>query len=519
MLFYSLSGYCHPLVFKDLTDEKIATVEQFMRQQGLNHAAIKLSESYNSSCDPLLEYGQLVHIFGTKFAHCPEKFEFVPGEIDCIKKIATHVKKLVDDGTGVKLFKEKRKKQMTAQVFTSSRQTVHTQSHSVLFKELYDCATNCLRSYNVDLAAWSEKCVEIDATGASGSIHCCLCNDDETGIRPKPKRVCYFSSEKRSSYWVISNFKKHLEKVHLLKASRPNKASLKTSTRKSVRKPKVEQNKEQFSIQVSSTATKIESTDLDSLLDTKFEDNNSSIEFLGFEDAHLSMKLSDDSELPLNSQISNQINEMVAAVLINSEKQEAMEFHLKNHPAKFLSIVKTVPDGNCLFSALAHQLWKNKIVHENCKQSKDAHKKMIKDLRSAVVAHILQPENFPSYEYALQERVKELKNKKDAGNSSDRCKLFVRDVLSREGIFGGLETINAVSMMHQVNILVVNECGTCYLIKGSAEKYDRTLLIAYRLMYDDAGDAIYNHYDSVTDMRSEDIFTVADFVINRFKCN
>ena len=69
-----------------MTDDHIATVEQFMRQQALNQAAIKLSESYDSNCEALLDDDDLVQIFGKKYANCPEEFEFLPGEREFIKK-------------------------------------------------------------------------------------------------------------------------------------------------------------------------------------------------------------------------------------------------------------------------------------------------------------------------------------------------------------------------------------------------------------------------------------------------
>lgn len=308
------------------------------------------------------------------------------------------------------------------------------------------------------MAAWSEKCVQIDTTVASGSIHCILCDDTETEIKPKPKRVFYFSSEKRSGFWVLANFKKHLEKVHSLKATRSNKVKPKSAKCKSIRKPKIEPNVNDVSIPKGlSTATKIEDTKHDSLLDTNFVGHDSSIEFISLDDQDSSMTPHEGSELWLHNQISEQITEMVAAVLINSEKQETMEFKLINQPSKFVSVVATVPDGNCLFSALAHQLWKIKINYGHHTRSEGEHEKMTKKLRSAVVEHILQPENYPLYEPTLQETVSALKIQNDVDDLTAKCKSFVRNVLSREREWGGLETINAVSMMHRVNVLVINE--------------------------------------------------------------
>lgn len=211
---------------------------------------------------------------------------------------------------------------------------------------------------------------------------------------------------------------------------------------------------------------------VDSISETQLVENDSSIELIFVDDQNAEI-----SESWLYTQISEQIREMTAAVLTNSEKQKCMEFELKNQPTKYLSVVQTAPDGNCLFSALAHQLWKNKINHENHKKSKGEHEQMIAKLRSAVVEHILPSENFPMYETFLQDRLSELKDLNTVNDLTAECKLYVRNVLSCEGKWVGMETIKAISFMHRVNVLVINECGTCYLIKGSKERYDLTLLI------------------------------------------
>lgn len=473
-----------------------------MRQQALNQAAIKLSESYDSNCEALLDDDDLVQIFGKKYANCPEEFEFLPGEREFIKKIVAHVKKLVDDGTGEKLFKQKKKKQTKSSRQASPKRSEHTNNRETMLKELYDCATNCLKLHNVDMAAWNEQCVEIQANGTSGSIRCIVCGES--------KRVSYCTSEERSSFWALSNFKKHLKNKHNLK-SKPNEAKPKSTDRKSNRKSKsVKKLKiEPSVINITTTTDDSVLQNIDGIDSTqRFDGNSSSIQIIMSDDENRT------TEPWLCNQISEQITQMVGAVLINGEKQEQMEYQLKNESPKYLSVIPTARDGNCLFSALAHQLWKNKI---NRNQTKNEHEKMIKDLRSTVVEHILQPDNFPLYERFLHDRVSELKNIKDAETISDKCKLFVRQNLSREGSWGGMETIRAVSVLHRVNVLVINEFGTSYLIKGTAEKYDRTILIAYRMSYDDAGECCYNHYDSISDMGSDDMFSVADAALYKFK--
>lgn len=173
-------------------------------------------------------------------------------------------------------------------------------------------------------------------------------------------------------------------------------------------------------------------------------------------------------------------------------------------------MVTTRGDGNCLFSALAHQLFGNAI-------SSKKHEDETKKLRSAVVNHILLPENFSLFEFALQERVKEIKNEDSITDFTTECKLYVRHVLSRSGKFGGLESIKAVSDMYKVNVLVFDGNDSCHIIRGSAKNYNRTILIAYRLTNNATGEKNRMHYDSISDIDSKSIFASADTIINKWK--
>lgn len=87
--------------------------------------------------------------------------------------------------------------------------------------------------------------------------------------------------------------------------------------------------------------------------------------------------------------------------------------------------------------------------------------------------------------------------------------MFIRFGLANKQ-WGGLETLKAVSNKFNVNVVIVNEFGSCHMVTG-ANNYLRTLLIAYRLN----NASVYDHYDSVNDMDSETIFSSAEFIINK----
>lgn len=73
-------GFSHPLAFKNIDDEHIDKVEQFIK--------FKLHDELKSKCD----------LFGQMFADNPTQFEFLPGERLLIKELVAHVLEVVDSG-------------------------------------------------------------------------------------------------------------------------------------------------------------------------------------------------------------------------------------------------------------------------------------------------------------------------------------------------------------------------------------------------------------------------------------
>lgn len=131
----------------------------------------------------------------------------------------------------------------------------------------------------------------------------------------------------------------------------------------------------------------------------------------------------------------------------------------------------------------------------------------MKDLRASVVDYILKPENFPSFEHTLKDRVYEIKSKDDIEDMTTECKLFVRYGLSKDKCWGGYEFIVAASKIHHVNIFVFNENGDFYLSNRGTGIYSKTIALAFRLNYFKNA---YNHYDSVCDIDSNLLYTVAE---------
>lgn len=178
MFFHSISGFNDALIFKDLTDADIAKIEKYMRECALDEIATALSESFDVNCDALVDEKQMIEIFGEKYAACPEKFEFLPGEIKLLKTLASHVKNLVDgngENTGLAQFNSKKKKKKKnlmlnriAKCRTQKPTTTKT-SRLPTTKQLFERLLFCLNSFDITVDGWTEHLVEVDPSGSKGS--------------------------------------------------------------------------------------------------------------------------------------------------------------------------------------------------------------------------------------------------------------------------------------------------------------------------------------------------------------
>lgn len=87
-------------------------------------------------------------------------------------------------------------------------------------------------------------------------------------------------------------------------------------------------------------------------------------------------------------------------------------------------------------------------------------------------------------------------------------KNFLQNELPNESTWGGGESIKAVHEMNGVNILTINENGSCiFSPNGFDKQLTQTVVLAYRI--DERSPNKCNHYDSVVRMEQSDIFDMA----------
>lgn len=85
-------------------------------------------------------------------------------------------------------------------------------------------------------------------------------------------------------------------------------------------------------------------------------------------------------------------------------------------------------DGNCLFNAVAHQLYRLEIGSEQ-------HKALIEKLRMDVVQHI--ENNIPAYEFILKDRIYHKNPEKKITDIEKEIKFFLKTTLSKDNRWGG----------------------------------------------------------------------------------
>lgn len=354
-----------------------------------------------------------------------------------------------------------------------------------------------------------------------GSVRCIIC-DYEKRAKNKPKQV-YYSSGSDYPCWVLSNFANHLKNMHnlIFHELKTNLVELPDKNDDST-ECKPDQLIDRSNANISPNLKSDKSVEC--LNDSGENEQEESVVCLN-DSVKISRKSSQHMEIihDMYTQISHQITVMISAVLKNAESQEKMIFRLDDNAPKQLVVAKVPGDGNCLFSAIAHQLENKRINGKN-------HQAATNKLRTDVVKYIL--DNYSKFSHQLRDRVYELREKNgtaknkakkttdDTENIDTECKLFVKLALSKTSTWGGAETIHAVSEMKQINIVLFNEDGPCYMLTNINANHKRSICIAYRQAWNGDGEVINtvrNHYDSVCDMDSKVLYDAAQLIVSKQK--
>lgn len=213
----------------------------------------------------------------------------------------------------------------------------------------------------------------------NGSIECILCK--RANKKVEPMSVQKKIDENQKIYWILSIFGKHVAKdMSKLK-------KIKTEEHSSLMPPNIaggESPIEEISVQTTDRFSTEEYVVLHHDDEFEIEDDSKynfpvNLEIAPIENNSLSH---DELQLFIYNQICDQIISINGIALKYGEEKVSMTFYIEEKEFT-LQITEIEPDGNCLFGALVHQIFRTKNEEKH-----QANK--IKKLREDVVAYINQ---------------------------------------------------------------------------------------------------------------------------------
>lgn len=510
-----MCGYGHALTFKDLDDSDIASVQEFIRNKTLSIISKDLNESIgeHEECDVLLTDDLLEEYFGSLYKRNTNQFEFRTGDIKLIKQIKIYVEKTIAKD-GMKAFISKRQqskrkainkslnnKQQKIDDLTSVQGTFDPDTISALTSDLFTKIIECCKSYNVnefvDLENVDPSIVSVSVNKGQiyGHVCCVICQSDVNKKNQKPKKISYHSRD-RSQYWVTSNFTTHLKIAHKLRQTDTQHNEENIPTASEIATKDVGENA-------------IAPNDAPAIIANEYDNTNDASVIITNDEALVKPNLSTDQ---LYEQFSHQITTMTATLYTTTPK-ENMQIKLAENDFRTVNVSIVPADGNCLFTSLAHQLFGYRIGSKEMTRA-------CKKLRADVVDHIKK--NYASFEHEIKGRVFENIEKTEHLAEGSELEIqidieketafFINHLLPRNKYWGGSETLKAVSNLYDVNIILFNENDLCYIIHSFGKSHKKTIGVAFRAFNQPAEEQYCqkNHYDSVVDMASSDIYALVE---------
>lgn len=360
-------------------------------------------------------------------------------------------------------------------------------------------------------------------TDEEGKIHasitCVLCDisNKENSFIIRSKHNGKMLSSSGDPYWVLSNYKKHVE-LHVKKKIK-NVSSQSITENKSFdgnvsqqikaddpcdKRLKLNSSNEFENLDES--IEKHVSVEYESSIEDFEQDFNDSIEIDEFTPQENVSLVCADLESQIYTQVSTQIIEMQEICLRNDENQLQMVFFV-NKKNYTLSMAEIPGDGSCLFRAVDHQINKSKL---NSRSQNTA----TTQLRKRVVAHIKKHREL--FEFELMGSVYEKYEKKGiiirGDEIKEECNKYLHYELPLSSCWAGSESISAMSRLYLVNILIIRENGNAYFSNGFDQNLKQTIILAYCTSPTDerkANETEPNHYNSVIQIEPNDIIELS----------
>lgn len=499
---------------KDITENELDEVEIFVKTE-LEQRLLEKCTRSNTEMSAI----EKEHFFGL-YASSAGEFKLLRGERKLLMKIASYLTELyakgdiefktyfeipkrfkfkndITTGAAGLFYGKKCRKQTSYAEYTPDDLMPHIVAK---LKPFFESFKNLkpLRPITQDLV----KIVDLK-NGYRADVICVFCPSNVCDIEVLLKRIAV----QWDGVWNFTNFRKHIVNIH----TKGNKAPPTLETNNSF----------EMEIYDSLKINVGESTANESIISVKKEFSpDMSEQFDEVIDASNIEKLPiqfDDSyaeEKSLRSLMFDQFTEqnirLIESVLRFKEVKKHVSVKIDGRLVNF-DVLKIHGDGNCLFAAFVHQIH---LVRINSNE----HKVFTIELRQKVVNHI--EENFERYIHPIKGRIieeYELKNETAPDITVDACTSFVARLAKPNDCWGGAETIQAVSEIHKVNVVVFNEKGDLYFPRRFDKIYKRTVFLAFRLSQarGKSGRLHHNHYDSVCTIKDESVYKFATFLASK----
>lgn len=506
-------------------DENFDEIEKYVRETLIstihNFDSKEISTSINKA-----------DFFGNINLYEPNSFKFLLGERIQIKEISSFVRKIFtgESQYDITIFNKPKKQKKdihTGTVFYENfgrffsnenklfsvnpdAKIAEAQSDSPESK-LYDTVYKALESLNIDediLHQFTKDMVSVKSDDNSkGYVQCILCD--------KQNQKGYSITTDSRGYWVTSNYLKHIKghQQSEIKVKRNKHPKIKTVDNATKSLNATTSMEERYMTEI--PEEELEGFDIENKDELQLVDEDDDPEFLDEQNVSSTVSLAiapafcsnqyslDDLHTMIYSQISNQFQSIELCSCSNGiyTKQSEVKFECKNE-TKVAKILEIPGDGNCMYGAIAHQMFKTDI-------NSDKQKEMAAEMRAKVVSHI--NENRSEFEFDLKRHVYDSKGNQTIVDVPGECdKLLLK--LAKDKEWGGVETLKAVISMFNVNILIVNEKDECDFVGAFTPSFKETIILAYRLKKNQKSPLKRNHYDSVVNIEQDVLFTLTQLL-------
>lgn len=465
----------------------------------------------------------------------PGSFAFSLGKREQIRQIALYSNEIVTNAKNGQVFFDENKKVGSANTivykdlgrffsyrnFETSNKIESGEKSNAMELSLYKHMHNLFKSMDIEeetLQKFDASIVSVKTKNgkSTGYVKCIICIEKQFKSKTNEFAIGSKSSGQKC-YWITSNFTNHMRKVHLI-----SKSKLHDFKKKTINELLVDNSTEEHTapckeddrpnkIQVAELS-KSEASELKNSAATD-TNNSETDESIGkAEMKTVMLEISTINELrrtDLKSTIYMQIaNQLLALEYCSSFKTEAsqdMHFYCEDQRLEIQTI--DIPkDGNCMYHAILHQL-----TGENVDGQKQV--ESIMRLRSEVASFI--DKNFSNFRKDLMGRVYDkFSDHSNIENMEDECRNIIKS-LSENGVWGGSESLNAISLIYEANILVINEEGDFYFVNGFNESFGKTIILAFKLANSmkkelkNISNVHRNHYESIVKINSDIIFSLA----------